>query len=82
MPSVASLERLAGTVICDMDEAWLYVRHFSEKVMAALYNDGRAKRAGGRTSEEQLEGFRLVAKRAVEASHELADELEAAWDMG
>lgn len=33
---------------------------------------------GDRPTEEQLEGFRLVAKRAIEASLELADELEAA----
>ncbi len=77
-PSVASLERLAGAVMCDMDEEWSDARYFSEKVMSMLYDEGRQPGVGDRPTEEQLEGFRLVAKRAIEASLELADELEAA----
>lgn len=77
-PSVASLERLAGAVMCDQDEAWSEARYFSERVMSELGED--AGRAGEREppAPEQLEGFRLVARRAIEASLELADELEAA----
>lgn len=69
---------LAGAVMCDQDEAWSDARYFSEKVMSALYAEGRPTGTGERPSEEQLEGFRLVAKKAIEASLELADELEAA----
>lgn len=65
-PSVASLERLAGAVMCDRDEAWSRSRYFSERVMSEL-------------PDEPLDTFRLVARRAIEASLELADELEAAW---
>ena len=77
-PSVASLERLVGAVMCDQDEAWSEARYFSERVMSELGED--AGQAGEREppTSEQLEGFRLVARRAIEASLELADELEAA----
>lgn len=33
-PSTASLERLAGAVMCDMDEAWADARYFSEEKMS------------------------------------------------
>lgn len=74
-PSVASLERLAGAVMCDQDDAWAGSRYFSEKAMAELYED---RPTGEPPTGEQLAGFRLVAQRAIDASLELADELEAA----
>ena len=76
-PSVASLERLAGAVMCDQDEAWAASRYFSEGAMSELYDE-----AGGGArvppTEEQLRDFALVARRAIDASLELADEPEAA----
>ena len=77
-PSVASLERLAGAVMCDMDEAWSDARYFSEARMAELYDAKGAEGGGEPPTQEQLEGFRLVARQAIEASLELADRLEAA----
>ena len=77
-PSVASLERLAGAVMCDMDEEWQDARYFSKVKMDELYDESRAARAEATVTEEQAEGFRLVARRAINASLELADELEAA----
>lgn len=74
-PSAASLERLAGAVMCDQDDVWAGSRHFSEKVMAELYDD---RPTAEPPSEEQIAGFRLVAQRAIDASLELANELEAA----
>lgn len=76
-PSVASLERLAGAVTCDRDEEWSRSRYFSERVMSELPDEPGARRAAAPTGE-QLAAFRLVARRAIEASLELADELEAA----
>ena len=76
-PSVASLERLAGAVMCDQDEAWSEARYFSAKKMSELYDDPGAAAPAQPTPERQAE-WRLVAKRAIEASLELADELEAA----
>lgn len=77
-PSTSSLERLAGAVLCDQDEAWGDARYFSEKAMAALYDESRAASADARATEEEREAFRLVAQRAIDASLELADEMEAA----
>ena len=77
-PSVASLERLAGAVMCDMDEEWQEARYFSKQKMDELYDESRAARAEEAPTPERLSEWRLVAKRAIDASLELADELEAA----
>ena len=77
-PSVASLERLAGAVMCDMDEEWQGARYFSERRMAELYDESRAARAEEPPTPERLSEWRLVARRAIDASLELADEMEAA----
>lgn len=77
-PSVASLERLAGAVMCDMDEEWQDARYFSERKMAELYDESWAARAEEPPTPERLSEWRLVAKRAIESSLELADEMEAA----
>ena len=77
-PSVKSLERLVGAVMCDQDEAWSEARYFSASIIAELYEEPSA--AGGRPepSPERESEWRLLARRAIEASLELADELEAA----
>ena len=77
-PSVKSLERLAGAVMCDMDEEWQEARDFSEKRMAELYDESRAARAEEVPTPERQREWRLVAERAIESSLELADEMEAA----
>ena len=77
-PSVASLERLAGAVMCDMDEEWQEAHYFSERKMAELYDESGAARAEETPTPERLNEWRLVAKRAIESSLELADEMEAA----
>lgn len=76
-PSVASLERLADAVLCDQDEEWSCSRYFSERVMSELPDEPGARQAAAPTGE-QLAAFRLVARRAIEASLERAGELEAA----
>ena len=80
-PSVASPERLAGAVMCGQDEEWSRSGHFSGRVMPELPDEPGARQAAAPTGE-QLAAFRLVARRAIEASLELADELEAAWHRG
>lgn len=77
-PSEASPERLAGAVMCGQDEEWSRSGHFSGRVMPELPDEPGARQAAAPTGE-QLAAFRLVARRAIEASLELADELEAAW---
>ena len=76
-PSVASLERLAGAVMCDEDEGWSRARYFSERRMAELYAPGAAPSPAAPSPERAAE-LRLVAERAIEASLALADMLEAA----
>ena len=44
-PSAASLERLAGAVMCDMDEEWQEARYFSKDKMGELYDESGAARA-------------------------------------
>lgn len=70
-PSVESLERLVGAVMCD--EEWLRARCLSEAKMTELHTDGAAA-AEPRYDEE----LRLVAKRAIMSSLELVDMLETA----
>lgn len=77
-PSVASLERLAGAVMCDQDEAWSDARYFSEKVMAELYDEKRGPVTEEPPTPEHMAEWRIVAQKAIDASLELADELEAA----
>ncbi len=74
-PSVASLERLVGAVMCDEDDAWSEARYFSEKKMAELWED---RPEPGPVTEERARELRLVAQHAIDASLELADRLEAA----
>ena len=48
-PSTASLERLAGAVMCDMDEAWADARYFSEEKMSELYDESSQPRTFSET---------------------------------
>ncbi|WP_144743183.1 IS256 family transposase [Enorma burkinafasonensis] len=74
-PSTASLERLAGAVMCDQDEARSDARYFPAGAMSELYEEQGAAEAA---SPERRDEWLSVAKKAIEASLELADELEAA----
>lgn len=76
-PSVASPGRLAGAVMCDRDEEWSHSRYFSERVMSELSDEPGTRQTAAPTGE-QLAAFLFVARRAIEASLELADKLEAA----
>ncbi len=77
-PSAKSLERLVGAVMCDQDEEWQASRYFSENKMAQLYDKRLSELPKtARTAERELE-LRAIAKKAIDASLELADELEAA----
>lgn len=77
-PSVASPERLAGAVTCDMDEGWQDARYFSKRKMGEPCDESRAAGAEKPPTPEGLSEWRLVAKREIDASLELADEMEAA----
>ncbi len=77
-PTVKSLERLVGAVMCDQDEEWQASRYFSEKKMAELYDDRVRAAAKTPPSPERETELLIVAKKAIDASLELADELEAA----
>ena len=77
-PSTKALERLVGAVMCDQDEEWQASRYFSENKMAQLYDKGLSELPEtARTAERELE-LRAIARKAIDASLELADELEAA----
>lgn len=77
-PSARSLERLVGAVMCDQDEEWQASRYFSEKKMSELYDERARTAAKTPPSPERATELLLVAKKAIDASLELADELEAA----
>ncbi len=74
-PSAASLERLAGAVMCEQDEVRSGCRYFSEAKISEFYEERPAPKA---PDERRREELRLVAKKAIEASLELADTMEAA----
>ena len=76
-PSVKPLELLAGAVLCDQDDDWQESRYSSEKKMAGPYDrrSSRLQRTNP-TAERELE-LRAIAKKAIDASLELADEMEA-----
>lgn len=72
-PSAASLERLAGAVMCEQDDLWADSRYFSEAGMRELL-EAKAEAGGGARDEAGLPEF---ARRALSASLELADKMEA-----
>ena len=46
-PSIKSLVRLGGAVMCEQDELWQESRYFSEARMDELYDDKRAHGVDG-----------------------------------
>ncbi len=76
-PSITSLERLAGAVTCDEGEPWSEPRYFAEPKMAELHNEGGIRRTTKKTPGQEDE-LRNIARKAMEASLELAGRLEAA----
>lgn len=77
-PSVQSLERLAGAVMCDQDETWSDKRYFSEAKIAELYDEALRKRERQAENEMSEEEVQKTARQAIEASLELADKVEQA----
>ena len=73
-PSVASLERLAGAVMCEQDDLWADSRYFSEARMRELCE----AKAPAASDERGGAGLLEFARRAIESSLELADRVEAA----
>ena len=66
-PSEGSLMRLAGAVMCDMDEAWSSSRHFSEARMRELPPEGEAAPpAPPAPTEADMEAARRVLESADE----------------
>ena len=76
-PSVASPEGLAGAVTCGMEE-WQDARYFSKRRMGEPCDESRVAGAEEPPTPERPSEWRLVAKRAADASLEPADEMEAA----
>ena len=74
-PSVKSLERLVGAVMCEQDEIWADSRHFSEEKMSELYGERETPR---QPDAEEREGLGMMARKAIEASLEPADRMETA----
>ena len=71
-PSEKSLMRLAGAVMCDMDEAWSSSRYFSEARMRELPAEGAPATERPAPTAADME----AARRAIGASVELADRVE------
>lgn len=71
-PSEASLMRLAGAVMCDMDEAWSSSRYFSEAKMRELPPEGEPAPPRPAPTEADM----AAARRVLEAAVELADRVE------
>ena len=73
-PSVASLERLTGAVMCEQDDPWTDSRYFSEARMRELYEAKAAADKDERAGAELLE----FVRRVIGSSLELADRVDAA----
>ena len=63
--------------MCDMDGEWQDARYFSKRKIDEPYDESRAAGAEEPPSPVGLGEWRLVAKRAIDASLEPADEMEA-----
>ena len=77
-PTVRSLERLVGAVMCDQDEEWSDARYFAEGVMAELYDEKREEKGAEPPTPERQAELLEFARKAIEASLGLADGMEAA----
>ena len=67
--------RLAGAVLAEQDEIWADKRYFSEERMAEL---SKERRPSLPPTPERLAELRETARKAIEASLELADGMESA----
>lgn len=74
-PSIASLDRLAGAILAEQDEAWDESRYFSQAKIDELYAEATEL---VEPEEERLREIEEIAERALVASLSLADEMEAA----
>lgn len=61
-----------------MDEGWQDARYFSKRKMDELHDESRVAGAEKPPTPERPSKWRLVAKREIDVSLELADEMEAA----
>ena len=75
-PSVKSLERLAGAVMCEVDEAWSASRYFDERKMDELYDEHRLGRVAAESAAKDMAKVQEDARRMLEAAVELADRVE------
>jgi len=74
-PSQKSLMRLVGSVLAEQDEIWAGEHYFSEKVIAELFEKRRPSLS---PMPERLAELRELARKAIDASLELADGMEIA----
>ena len=74
-PSVKSLERLVGAVMCEQDDIWADSRYFSERKISELYEEHAAPK---KPDAQEMQRLDAMARKAIEASLELADRMEAA----
>ena len=72
------LHGLAGAVMCEQGEIWQETRYFSGARMNELYDDGCTRGIDGPVEWARLE---VEARKMLESGLELADRVEAAWDI-
>lgn len=78
-PSVESLTRLMGALMCEQDDGWSESRYLSERKISELYEE--TPKTAPLTKEEEEEPM-LVSEQAIRASPGLAHRMEAALDTG
>ena len=64
--------------MCEQDEIWQESRYFSEVRINELCDDGRTRGIDGPVEWARLEA---EARKMLESGLELADRVEAAWDI-
>jgi hypothetical protein len=74
-PSEKSLKRLVGSVLAEQDKIWADSRYFSERRTAELTKERKPSLP---PTPEKLAKLREIARKAIEASPELADGMESA----
>lgn len=74
-PSERSLLRLVGAVLAEQDDIWAGKRYFSEERIAEL---SKERKPSLPPAPERLEELRETARKAIDASLELADGMETA----
>lgn len=74
-PSVKSLERLVGAIMCEQDGIWADSRYFSEQKMAEPCDPSPSPEPATLEGQEKADE---MARKAIEASLEPADRMEAA----